>query len=61
MNIYTLNVGQGQFVVVVGSKEAFIVDTYVPLDPKVDIVNVKRCSCDHLKRQKSHWTDDHGF
>jgi len=31
MQIYTLNVGQGQFVVVVGEKEAFIVDTHVPL------------------------------
>lgn len=41
MKIYTLNVGQGQFVVVTGQKEAFIVDTYVPLNPKSDIVNVK--------------------
>lgn len=41
MKIYTLNVGQGQFVVVTGQKEAFIVDTYVPLSPKTDIVNVK--------------------
>ncbi len=41
MNIYTLNVGQGQFVVVTGQKEAFIVDTYVPLNPKNEIVNVK--------------------
>lgn len=41
MNIYTLNVGQGQFVVVVGTTEAFIVDTYVPLNPKNDIINVK--------------------
>ena len=41
MKIYTLNVGQGQFVVVAGEKEAFVVDTYVPLDPKEDIVNVK--------------------
>jgi len=49
MNIYTLNVGQGQFVVVVGSKEAFIVDTYVPLDPKVDIVNVKGALATILK------------
>ncbi|MDI9336030.1 MAG: hypothetical protein QM520_03250 [Gammaproteobacteria bacterium] len=49
MNIYTLNVGQGQFVVVVGSKEAFIVDTYVPLDPKADIVNVKGALATILK------------
>lgn len=41
MNIYTLNVGQGQFVVVTGSTQAFIVDTYVPLNPTNDIINVK--------------------
>jgi hypothetical protein len=41
MNIYTLNVGQGQFVVVVGVSEAFIVDTYVPVNPKYEIIHVK--------------------
>lgn len=41
MQIYTLNVGQGQFVVVTGDTQAFIVDTYVPLNPTNDIVNVK--------------------
>jgi beta-lactamase superfamily II metal-dependent hydrolase len=41
MKIYTLNVGQGQFVVVTGHNEAFIVDTYVPLNPNAEIVNVK--------------------
>ena len=41
MNIYTLNVGQGQFVVVTGATEAFIVDTYLPLNPTNDIINVK--------------------
>lgn len=41
MNIYTLNVGQGQFVIVTGATEAFIVDTYVPLNPTPDIINVK--------------------
>ncbi len=41
MQIYTLNVGQGQFVVVAGDTQAFIVDTYVPLNPTNDIVNVK--------------------
>lgn len=41
MNIYTLNVGQGQFVVVTGQKEAFIVDSYVPISPKSPIINVK--------------------
>jgi competence protein ComEC len=41
MKIYTLNVGQGQFVIVTGQEEAFVIDTYVPLNPKADIVNVK--------------------
>jgi len=41
MNIYTLNVGQGQFVVVTGDTQAIIIDTYVPLNPTNDIVNVK--------------------
>jgi beta-lactamase superfamily II metal-dependent hydrolase len=41
MNIYTLNVGQGQFVVVTGPTQAIIIDTYVPLNPTNDIVHVK--------------------
>ncbi|HPL68290.1 MAG TPA: hypothetical protein PLG94_17275 [Smithellaceae bacterium] len=41
MHIYTLNVGQGQFVIVTGDSQAFIVDTYVPLNPTNDIINVK--------------------
>jgi beta-lactamase superfamily II metal-dependent hydrolase len=41
MQIYTLNVGQGQFVIVTGNSQAFIVDTYVPLSPTNDIINVK--------------------
>jgi competence protein ComEC len=41
MQIYTLNVGQGQFVVVTGDTQAFIIDTYVPLTPTNDIINVK--------------------
>lgn len=41
MNIYTLNVGQGQFVVVTGKTEAFIVDTYFPLNPSNDVIYVK--------------------
>lgn len=41
MHIYTLHVGQGQFVVVTGITEALIVDTYVPLNPTKDIINVK--------------------
>jgi beta-lactamase superfamily II metal-dependent hydrolase len=39
--VYTLNVGQGQFVVVTGDTEAIIVDTYVPLNTSNNIVNVK--------------------
>ncbi len=41
MHIYTLNVGQGQFVVITGDRQAFIVDTYVPLNPAQEIINVK--------------------
>lgn len=41
MHIYTLNVGQGQFVVVTGSSQAFIVDTFVPINPTRDVINVK--------------------
>jgi beta-lactamase superfamily II metal-dependent hydrolase len=41
MDIYTLNIGQGQFVAVTGDTEAVIVDTYVPLNPERDAVNVK--------------------
>lgn len=41
MHVYTLNVGQGQFVIVTGNTQAIIVDTYVPLNPSKDIVNVK--------------------
>lgn len=41
MIIYTLNVGQGQFVVVTGDTQAIIIDTYVPLNPTNDVVNVK--------------------
>lgn len=42
MNIYTLNVGQGQFVVVTSVNEAIIIDTHVPLSPATPIVNVKQ-------------------
>lgn len=41
MNIYTLNVGQGQFVVVTGANEAIIIDSYVPLSPDQPIINIK--------------------
>jgi len=48
MKIYTLNVGQGQLVVVVGSNEAIIVDTSVPLSPAHPIINVKAALADIL-------------
>lgn len=41
MVIYTLNIGQGQFVAVTGDTQAVIVDTYVPLNPARDAINVK--------------------
>lgn len=41
MHIYTLNVSQGQFVVVVGTTEAFIIDTYVPLTTEQDTIHIK--------------------
>lgn len=49
MHIYTLHVGQGQFVVVTGESEAFIVDTYVPLNPLIDVINVKAALANILK------------
>jgi competence protein ComEC len=48
MKIYTLNVGQGQFVIVVGGSEAIIVDTSVPLSPEQPIINVKSALADIL-------------
>lgn len=48
MKIYTLNVGQGQFVVVVGDSEAVIVDSSVPLSPTTSIINVKSALADIL-------------
>jgi len=41
MEIYTLNVSQGQFVVVTGKNDAFVVDTFVPLSSQQDTVFVK--------------------
>lgn len=41
MHIYTLNVGQGQFVVVTGETQAIIIDSSVPLNPTNEIINVK--------------------
>lgn len=49
MDIYTLNVGQGQFVVVTGDTEAIIVDTFIALNPKKPIINVKGALVDILK------------
>lgn len=48
MKIYTLNVAQGQFVVVVSNSEAIIVDTSVPLSPAKPIINVKSALADIL-------------
>jgi len=49
MQIYTLNVGQGQFVVVTGDSQAFIVDTYVPLETSGPVVNVKAALASSLQ------------
>jgi beta-lactamase superfamily II metal-dependent hydrolase len=52
VNIYTLNVGQGQFVVVSGTSEAIIVDTSIPLAPKKPIIHVGAALADILKGKK---------
>jgi len=41
MEIFTLNVSQGQFVVVCGKHEAFIVDSFVPLSSGQETIFVK--------------------
>lgn len=41
MQIHTLNVSQGQFVVVCGKNEAFIVDSFMPLNTEQDTAFVK--------------------
>ena len=41
MTIYTLNVGQGQFVIVANNREAIIIDTYVPTAADQSTVHVK--------------------
>ena len=51
MKIYTLNVGQGQFVVVVGSNQAIIIDTFIPLSPVKPIINVKGALADILEEK----------
>lgn len=48
MKIYTLNVGQGQFVVVVGNSDTVIVDTSIPLSPAKPIINIKSALADIL-------------
>jgi beta-lactamase superfamily II metal-dependent hydrolase len=52
VDIYTLHVGQGQFVVVTGETEAIIVDTFVPLNPAVEIVHVKSALAQILSGRK---------
>ena len=52
MIVYTLNIGQGQFVVVTGDTEAVIVDTYVPLNPANDVINVKAALAKILSGKK---------
>lgn len=52
MEIFTLNVGQGQFVVVTGKREAFIVDTFVPLSSVQDTVFVKGALSQILEGRK---------
>ena len=49
MQIYTLNVGQGQFVVVTGDRQAIIVDTYVPLATGQSTEHVKSALADILR------------
>jgi len=48
MEVFTLNVGQGQFVVVTGESEAFIIDTFVPLNPSQPIIHIKSALADIL-------------
>jgi len=51
MQIYTLNVSQGQFVVVVGTHEAFIVDTYVPFSGEQETIHIKSALAKILKEK----------
>ena len=41
MEVYTLNIGQGQFVVLTSKNQAIIIDTYVPLSSKNSVINIK--------------------
>jgi beta-lactamase superfamily II metal-dependent hydrolase len=52
VDIYTLHVGQGQLVVVTGQTEAIIIDTFVPLNPLVEIVHVKAALAEILTRRQ---------
>lgn len=47
-----MHVGQGQFVVIRGDAEAIIVDTFVPLNPSVEIVHVKAALAQILSRSR---------
>lgn len=66
MEIFTLNVGQGQFVVVTGDSEAIIIDTYVPQDlSKQEAVFMRKALPEILKGRKlvglivTGFDDDH--
>ena len=65
MKIYTLNIGQGQFVVITNKNQAIIIDTYVPLNPKHSEVNIKGALADILKDKEfiglivTGFDDDH--
>jgi beta-lactamase superfamily II metal-dependent hydrolase len=51
MKIYTLNIGQGQFVVITGDTQAIIIDTYFSYQPKHPIIHVKSALTDILKNK----------
>lgn len=52
MEIHTLNVGQGQFVVVTGATEAVIVDSYVPLSSSKQEIEFIRKALPQILRGK---------
>ncbi|ASD63023.1 ComEC/Rec2 family competence protein [Bdellovibrio bacteriovorus] len=51
MKVYSLNVAQGNFTVVVGTNEAFIVDTHVPMGTDQKVINIKGALADILKNK----------
>lgn len=55
MDIYTLNVGQGQFVVVTGQTEAIIIDTFVPGNVEQDVEFVKSALSRILSGQQTKY------